>query len=519
MGQSSDTLTLGSQLGFPWVFNQTMAATAQTMCKAIGTRFGLTLTIPIVVGSTTANLVASENAESTVMPVAASDSCVITETPLGTSYVAPGEQEWILAHEVFHCIARQIQGSIGNGAAFKLTPKWVGEGLPEWVASQVAKPPVGFGSRLADWFKKDYLPFPQTTLDMRSEGYDAVGFWGHLEDSGVDLTGARLNAVLEAQPTGTEAMFAAAVAGNEKNVLDSWGASFLRNAAYGSQWTIQHPFQAPQADHATWQLIPSRGGKVIVKPYSAGLVQVRAPATKPIVHIELHGFGRLGDMSLNTTNLADSWFCQKTGSCSSCSPGSQPPPTLHLDPEAYLGLGAAENETTAKVTFMSLAQYCQEKAKPAAVSAPIPASVPQAKPVTCKTLFRISDFPGASGVTLSFEGLDSSSCIFAGGNEQNTVLTYDQVSYVSALNVAAARSVFAGDIAADGDDPTAIPPPTPLSNVGDQAASSWKCGAIACGGAAVVRVGKVVVNVTVLEGGETGVIRPATLITGVVSKL
>lgn len=335
------------------------------MRDRITARSGITLTLRIIAGTTTnipvppgyppggviaANTQVTNSKGDDAGPYT---TCYTALTPLVSSF-SVSEQERLLAHEVFHCFEDEIMGKIRA----TLAPLWLKEGLADWVSQTVA--PVPVTDQLSNYFRGDYLPRPTTLLFSRA--YDAAGFWGHLQDSGIDLW-HRLDTVLIA-PSGDEAIYAAAVAGDEKAVLDSWGSSFLQKAAFGPEWTMHSPYAIPN-DAKPPAIVPlTATDKVDAAQYSANLFQVVAPAATPIVHIQLDGYGRLGDTRLDTTELTNAWFCQN-GSCS-CPAGStgHPPPTQQLGPQAYLGLAASGKTTTAQVTFETLEQYCKQKAEP-----------------------------------------------------------------------------------------------------------------------------------------------------------
>src|SRR5207248_1962729 len=120
-----------------------------------------------------------------------------------------------LAHETFHC----FQGAIEGLDRFYAPPYggWVTEGQAEWAAEQVSS-----RHDEAKWWK-EYLLKPQVGLfdHEAGTGYFAIGFFSHLQESGIDpwtvmipMLGAGSNA----------AAFDAALGGSGDAFLDSWAS-------------------------------------------------------------------------------------------------------------------------------------------------------------------------------------------------------------------------------------------------------------------------------------------------------
>ena len=84
-----------------------------------------------------------------------------------------------------------------------------------------------------------YIKTRSTGLFGRS--YDAVGFWGHLQD----VTGAlwtRIPTILrDGASFHDQSAFNAAIGGEETNVLDSWGSSALNISGAPAPWRTDSP--------------------------------------------------------------------------------------------------------------------------------------------------------------------------------------------------------------------------------------------------------------------------------------
>ena len=133
----------------------------------------------------------------------------------------------LMTHEVMHCFQAAAHGdhdTHGN------TPAWINEGMATWVGMELGGPSPNY-----ERFWDRYLLPPQIPLTERS--YDAVGFYAHLKESGIDPWGV-IRPMLAA---GTNSLDAYRSAGADaEQFVDSWASSVLRSGA-GSAWDTTGP--------------------------------------------------------------------------------------------------------------------------------------------------------------------------------------------------------------------------------------------------------------------------------------
>ncbi len=144
----------------------------------------------------------------------------------------------MLAHEIFHCFEYEVTPAAHSDN------EWILEGLARW-ADLTLYPNTH--SALALKALSQYYATPQVSLFARSagagKGYDAVGFWAHLQDTTGDLW-HRMRAVVLAGTGGHDqaALSAALPAGDETEFLDSWGSSaFDLTSGTPPDWRMKSP--------------------------------------------------------------------------------------------------------------------------------------------------------------------------------------------------------------------------------------------------------------------------------------
>ncbi|MFZ4584014.1 MAG: hypothetical protein ACOYNI_02205 [Acidimicrobiia bacterium] len=138
----------------------------------------------------------------------------------------------VLGHEVMHCYQFEW-GPILEG--------WITEGQAEWVGAVVGKALTGGSDPNAAGWVESYYETPGTALFKRT--YDAVGWWMHLNQSGVNVW-SRLKSVVEAG--GGDASFAVATAGADETLLREWGSRGTGLRQLGGSWFLSGP-GAPDA--------------------------------------------------------------------------------------------------------------------------------------------------------------------------------------------------------------------------------------------------------------------------------
>ncbi len=187
--------------------------TANAFAGTFAAKLGHTLSTTIVAGNTS-TVIKGEYADTQALNILGQPGpgkqriCRIRVVPAGQAASATF-RTLFMAHEVFHCFQFDIAG-------YSLPPGWITEGTADWAALTVD--PVSFA--IGGGNLKTYIATPRTPLFTRST--DAVGFWGHAEDSIPGLW-SRLTGILL---SGQDSAKAYALAGGAAtDFLDSWGAA------------------------------------------------------------------------------------------------------------------------------------------------------------------------------------------------------------------------------------------------------------------------------------------------------
>jgi hypothetical protein len=337
--------------------NAAIETIAQDWAAEEGAKLGIPLTLKIYAGTTshdyaayavTQVLNASDGAGSGDAAI-----CKIAVPPPGQAKETSDPEFFRLAiaHEVFHC----FQGQIRGGRVWEPIPAWILEGGADWAALSVD--PVDFSTGGGNL--KTYIQNPTTPLFTRS--YDAVGFWGHLNDEYGNLW-RRWTSILLASSSAVAFDNSGA---NVGTVLDSWGSSPFRMADGGSPWRMISPIYPPPSEVATPTLPILSGAipaNVFAGPYSTQQYKISTVPTSPMLLVSVDGPARLSPY-LNDTNLHDAWFCTTAQQYCVCPPHTSGVVPAHksLTRGAYLGIAAAENATHGTLTSYPISAFCHPK--------------------------------------------------------------------------------------------------------------------------------------------------------------
>ena len=146
--------------------------------------------------------------------------CQIAVNEEAFNHDAAGNANWeleIITHEMFHCYEVQIERT-ENYAHVANTEAWVQEGLARWVDMTLFSSDPIAESRES---LKTY--FATSTVSLFARRYDAVGFWGHLQDVSGDLW-LRIPRILEAAVEGSKQALDTALSGTlRRRVLRQLG--------------------------------------------------------------------------------------------------------------------------------------------------------------------------------------------------------------------------------------------------------------------------------------------------------
>jgi hypothetical protein len=265
----------------------------------------------------------------------------------------------VLAHEAFHCWQNQIMTPM-RALENAVRKNWFLEGSADWAALSVFPVPfeTGGGNLIT------YIQSPDVPLFSRT--YDAVGFFGHVEESTGDLF-PRMPAIME--ELGDVATYRTA-GGDLQQFLDSWGSS-AANAPFGLDWTMTKPLRLPKWLAPTSKVVElgwSRSVAVEAPPYTLAYYTIRTrdyPEDKPLLHFSVAPYARLGNEALDTSRLADAWFCLKSAcDCPSDTAGNPPPAPPIGSERSVLTLTGGRTGTRGSVTAVGLETFCTKTANP-----------------------------------------------------------------------------------------------------------------------------------------------------------
>ncbi len=270
-----------------------------------------------------------------------------------------------IVHEVFHCYEFALEGDYDTDVSHAANMQWLQEGLARWVDMQL--------------FSTD--PLPLSLIDLRhyfqSSGtslftrlYDAVGFWGHLEDYGGDLW-KQIPHILSVARDGPQATLTTALHGLDmEGFFDTWGSSAANIYGGPPAWTAVSPESRGQAGRLAARLTtinpPSQTSSVPVKlkQYSTAQLDLTVPTPpsgyEETVRIGLdEAYGRFGveenytaDELRTVTFLGNPRF-PKLPPPPSCGPGYVlVKPLLEPIPQpAILGVAAGLKPTTVSIQY------------------------------------------------------------------------------------------------------------------------------------------------------------------------
>jgi hypothetical protein len=324
---------------------------AQSWVPVFANRLNHQLGLSLVVGTTTTPLGTAANGKpafADALPISILGGNVFglqCRIRLGSSVQINTYLELALAHEVFHCFQFDLAPS-----TWKTIPDWIMEGMADWAALSVD--PVSYAN--TDGALGTYLT--STRKPLFSRDYDAVGFWGHVQDVTGNLW-SRVAQILNAGGNG--ASYVAAVGAS--NFLPSWGSSPFRTVPASTDWAMLSPISppGPGAIPLGQKTILFGDGDVYADPWSTSQFDVHASVNRPILHFAIDGSGRLSD-GYNYTDLHDAWFCTRSGGCP-CPPHtiSTISATQPLETVSLLGLAAGGGETKGRIDSFSLHDVCR----------------------------------------------------------------------------------------------------------------------------------------------------------------
>ena len=284
-----------------------------------------------------------------------------------------GNTNWeaeIISHEAFHCYEIQLLGVSGFDHA-ATSEEWLMEGLARWVdVTLFSSDPIGLALATVQKY------FNNSTVSLFARTYDAVGFWGHVQDQSGDLW-SRIPDVIRAGAGSSEDVVAAATKGlNADDFYDDWGSSAANRPEGGAAWTATSPYPSGHFSAPTHTITAPNAESTVqitLDPYSTNQLEVTMPSPPSgdieTAHIELDGaYGRFGVLDNYTrSELGAKTFCaigactlqpppEPAGACPGGAPPA-PPPSLDLTPlpaDGLLAIAAAATKVTVKIVYTAI---------------------------------------------------------------------------------------------------------------------------------------------------------------------
>jgi hypothetical protein len=272
------------------------------------------------------------------------DECHIRATPL-VSLSSELRIRVTMAHEVFHCFQFEKMPA-------GVYSSWVLEGQAEWAGESIAGP----GTDGLDWWES-YLKSPTKSLFERT--YDAVGFYEHLVEVGVDPW-TIFDEMLKT-PGDNVVAFKSARADNDI-FYNTWASGLRRTNTAPASWYAQGRWQANE--HSGPEPLQIAGEDSM--SLSADAVTNRlylATSTADITEISVEGPVRMltGTNDVPDVQLID--LCTKGPTVAACEcPEGQTymgPDLYSSDGVIWLGVSGALHGTTGTIRGRPLEQFCK----------------------------------------------------------------------------------------------------------------------------------------------------------------
>jgi hypothetical protein len=248
-----------------------------------------------------------------VYPGGVFGGCVTTIYDEATSQSAV-QLAALIAHETFHCFQADAYRVV---QPWNEAPKWISEGGATWVGLEVGGPSPNY-----DRFWKKYLTAPR--IDLRTRDYDAVGFYAHLAETGIDPWAGFQG--MWAAGTDHEAAFEAAGAKSE-DFIDSWASGVVRQPARGSAWDTTGPAITPDA-FVPPSFVVSADSSVEIGAAFYTNRDLDVALNADLVRITVDGHVRVSDGAQDLVLHQDGLYCVAGHDCKKvCGPNEKPPET------------------------------------------------------------------------------------------------------------------------------------------------------------------------------------------------
>lgn len=328
----------------------------QSIVTGIESRIGRPLGINFdVVISPDPNGILSATANPTTADGETITGCEVTILPKAQA-LSGKNLTAVLAHETWHCFQYSRLGTMSRR---KTSPPWIVEGQAMWAGEAY----VGGSSGLepADRHWKEYLIDPGPGKGLFQRSYDAIGFFSHLHDQGIDPWTV-LDPILD--QTSNLAAYDAAVGSKSSDVVTTWAPSWYRDGKPTSNFALVNapgiPGPAMRPDPSTFTISNGTFQQVTaLAPLSAAIADVMVAAD--ILTIDVTGQGIVGDMMFGDEIIFIAnarTFCMK-GDCT--CPDGTPGPTEALGEELRVAMtGDNLSGSDALLRGWSIAEWCSQ---------------------------------------------------------------------------------------------------------------------------------------------------------------
>ncbi len=281
--------------------------------------------------------------------------CYIHVNPLLETIGEEAVVRATMAHEVFHCFQFDWEHSHGG---LKDLPAWIKEGQAEWVGETVGGPSSQGG---AWWGTYLYT----TDVALWARGYDAIGFYQHLQEEGIDpwsIFDPMLAAATTASAGQVNSDAYKAADATDDTFQDTWASGIFREPSMGAAWNATSPWYTTANTAPKHQLV-SNGS---VDTLTADVVVNQdwsLFSTADIVEIDGTGHVRLYTTpDGNETDTAQRWLCTRSGGCDCPDGTSYAGPDLETVTSTFeLALTGGLAGASAKVTGHALDEFCKPR--------------------------------------------------------------------------------------------------------------------------------------------------------------
>jgi hypothetical protein len=257
-----------------------------------------------------------------------------------------------MAHELFHCY--QYELFYEHGLPYEPHPQWITEGSAEWVGEAT----LGTTNTGRDWWT-DYLTTPEQSLFLRT--YDAVGFYSHMVESGIDPW-THVDNMLVA-PNNVEAYKIAEAPRDD--FLDTWASGLFREPLMGAAWNATADWQVFKRANRTEMALANDESKPVSAAYVAETI-IHLDATQTdIVETKIGGHARLHAGSRDDVGLEQRFYCTRLDGCD-CPAGQlwTGPDLVDVPPDMFIGITGSLDTASGQLIGHKLDEWCKKAPSP-----------------------------------------------------------------------------------------------------------------------------------------------------------